>query len=123
MATSRTGSKVKSLLSSVIELVQVRFQLLTLEARAETGRLLGMVVFGILAAALLVVSLVFFGLLIVAHYWDTPQRMWAVFFVGLGLLGLSGLSGLVVWSKIRQGRQLFASSIRELQEDVERLQS
>jgi uncharacterized membrane protein YqjE len=107
MATSRTSSKVKGLLASVIELVQVRFQLLTIEAREEAMRLLGMIAFGAIAIYLLSMSLVFFALLVVAHYWDTPHRLAAVFGVGLGFVVLGGLSALLAWSRFKQGTQLF----------------
>lgn len=123
MATFRTRSKTKGLFASVIELVQVRFQLLTIEAREEAMRLLGMVAFGAIALYLLSMSLVFFALLVVAHYWDTPHRLAAVLGVGLFFAALGSLSALLAWSKFKQGTHLFSSSIHELRDDVERLQS
>ena len=122
MATSRTSSKLKGLLGSVIELVQVRFQLLTIEAREELLRLLGMVAFGAVAIVLLCMGLVFAAFWIIAYQWDTPNRLWTVFYVTLGFFALGGLSGLLAWSRFNRGTELFATSLNELREDVERLQ-
>lgn len=122
MATSRTSSKVKGLLASVIELVQVRFQLLTIEAREELLRLLGMVAFGAMAVVLLCMGLVFAAFWIIAYYWDGPNRLWVVCWVTLGFFALGGLSGLLAWMRFNRGTELFSSSLHELREDVERLQ-
>lgn len=123
MNTSSTSSRIKGLISSVIELVQVRFQLLTIEAREELLRVLSMIAFGALAIVLLCMGLMFFALLIVANFWDTPHRLWAVAGVAVGFLGIAGLSAALAWSRFNRGTQLFSSSLRELSDDVERLQA
>ena len=123
MPMSRTSSKLKGLLAAVIELVQVRFQLLTIEAREEAMRLLGMIAFGAVALYLISMSLVFLAFGVIAHYWDTPHRMLTVVLVFLAFLVLGLIAGLVAYAKFRQGTLLFASSLQELRDDVERLQS
>ena len=123
MPMSRTSSKLKGLLAAVIELVQVRFQLLSIEAREEAMRLLGMIAFGAVALYLISMSLVFLAFGVIAHYWDTPHRMLTVVLVFLAFLVLGLIAGLVAYAKFRQGTLLFASSLQELRDDVERLQS
>ena len=123
MPMSRTSSKLKGLLAAVIELVQVRFQLLSIEAREEAMRLLGMIAFGAVALYLISMSLVFFAFGVIVHYWDTPHRMLTVVLVFLAFLVLGLIAGLMAYAKFRQGTLLFASSLQELRDDVERLQS
>lgn len=123
MPMSRTSSKLKGLLAAVIELVQVRFQLLSIEAREEAMRLLGMIAFGAVALYLISMSLVFFAFGVIVHYWDTPHRMLTVVLVFLAFLVLGLIAGFMAYAKFRQGTQLFASSLQELRDDVERLQS
>lgn len=123
MPMSRTSAKLKGLLAAVIELVQVRFQLLTIEAREEAMRLLAMVAFGAVALYLLSLSLVFAAFGVIVHYWDTPHRMLTVLLVFLAFLLLGLIAGLAAYAKFKQGSQLFASSLQELRDDVERLQS
>lgn len=123
MNTHSTSSRIKGLIASVIELVQVRFQLLTIEAREELLRVLGMIAFGAMAVVLLCMGLMFFALLIVANYWDTPARLWAVGGVAIGFLGIAGICAAFAWNQFNRGTQLFSSSLRELTDDVERLQA
>ena len=123
MPMSRTSSKLKGLLAAVIELVQVRFQLLSIEAREEAMRLLGMIAFGAVALYLISMSLVFLAFGVIVHYWDTPHRMLTVVLVFLAFLVLGLIAGLMAYAKFRQGTLLFASSLQELRDDVERLQS
>ena len=123
MSTSRTSSKFKGLLAAVIELVQVRFQLLTIEAREEGLRWLGMVAYGAIAIYLLSMFLMILALGVIAYYWDTPQRMLIVCLVFAAFLASGLVAAFMAWAKFKQGSALFASSLSELRDDVERLQS
>ena len=118
---TRTGSRLRALLANVLELVQVRFELLVIEAREETMRVLNMVLFGVVAVYLFSLSLVFLSLLVVAHWWDTPYRMWAVFGVAMFFAVLGGVALLLAYGRFKRGSYLFSASREEIERDQERL--
>ena len=104
----------------MVELVQVRLELFTVEARQELARLAHVAALGALAVVLLSFGLIFLALFLTVLLWDS-QRLLA-----LGIfttLFLGGGAGLVLWvrQQARQGLRMFAATRDELLRDQQRL--
>ena len=107
--------------ADLVAMVRTRVALFSLELNIETSRVFGLLalVCGALVCALLAV--IFFSLLIVTHFWDTPDRMLAI-----GLLsGFYALSAvmlvLFVCKKLKADAPPFAATLQELERDVHML--
>ncbi|HNI86044.1 MAG TPA: phage holin family protein, partial [Ottowia sp.] len=72
-----TAARLRALLADVVELVQVRLELFTVEAREELARLARMAVLGALAVVLLSFGLIFLALFLTVLLWDS-QRLLAL---------------------------------------------
>ena len=117
----RAGAQLRGLIANLIELAQVRLELLTIEARAEILRLAQLALFGLFMLVFISLGLVFGAVFITAMFWDTPYRTWAVgaltaFFV----LGGAVCAG-IVYARVKEGSHLFAATRDELARDQERL--
>lgn len=115
-----TAARLRALLADVVELVQVRLELFTIEARQELARLAHMAALGALAVVLLSFGLIFLALFLTVLLWDS-QRLLA-----LGIfttLFLGGGAGLVLWvrQQARHGLRMFAATRDELLRDQQRL--
>ena len=115
-----TAARLRALLADVVELVQVRLELFTVEARQELARLAHVAALGALAVVLLSFGLIFLALFLTVLLWDS-QRLLA-----LGIfttLFLGGGAGLVLWvrQQARQGLRMFAATRDELLRDQQRL--
>ena len=115
-----TATRLRQLLADAAELVQVRLELLSLEAREDIGQLLTLGVQAALAVVLLSFGLIFLALFLTVMLWDS-QRLLA-----LGIfttLFLGGGAGLVLWvrQQARHGLRMFAATRDELLRDQQRL--
>ncbi|HMT16897.1 MAG TPA: phage holin family protein [Ottowia sp.] len=115
-----TAARLRALLADVVELVQVRLELFTVEARQELARLAHVAALGALAVVLLSFGLIFLALFLTVLLWDS-QRLLA-----LGIfttLFLGGGAGLVLWvrQQARHGLRMFAATRDELLRDQQRL--
>ena len=115
-----TAERLRALLADVVELVQVRLELFTVEARQELARLAHVAALGALAVVLLSFGLIFLALFLTVLLWDS-QRLLA-----LGIfttLFLGGGAGLVLWvrQQARHGLRMFAATRDELLRDQQRL--
>ena len=117
-----TLTRVRQLLADGVELVQVRLELLSLEAREDIGQLLTLGVQAALAVVLLSFGLIFLALFLTVMLWDS-QRLLALGIFTTAFLGGGGVLGLLAWQRLRRGLRLFRSSIQELRADRERLRS
>ncbi|OWT75341.1 MULTISPECIES: phage holin family protein [unclassified Achromobacter] len=114
----------KSLLgvaSSLVELGRTRFELLTLEARAEQGRLLSLLGMSFAALLFLTLAVLVFSILVAVYFWPTDSRYMAlgVLAGGYAVLGLILLA--VVWRHLLHGPAPFAATLEELGRDVQLL--
>ena len=62
-----TAARLRALLADVVELVQVRLELFTVEAREELARLARMAVLGALAVVLLSFGLIWVSLIVFSY--------------------------------------------------------
>ncbi len=117
-----TAARLRALLGDAAELLQVRLELLSLEAREDIGQLLTLGVQAALAVVLLAFGLIFLALFLTVVLWDT-QRLLALGIFTTGFLGGGVVLALLAWQRLRRGLRLFRSSIEELRADRERLRS
>ncbi len=120
--TEGTLARVCQLLADAVELVQVRLELLSLEAREDIGQLLALGLQAALAVVLLSFGLIFLALFLTVLLWDS-QRLLALGIFTTAFLGGGAVLALLAWQRLRRGLRLFRSSIQELQADRERLRS
>lgn len=120
--TEGTLARVRQLLADAVELVQVRLELLSLEAREDIGQLLALGLQAALAVVLLSFGLIFLALFLTVLLWDS-QRLLALGISTTAFLGGGAVLALLAWQRLRRGLRLFRSSIQELQADRERLRS
>ncbi len=120
--TEGTLARVRQLLADAVELVQVRLELLSLEAREDIGQLLTLGLQAALALVLLSFGLIFLALFLTVLLWDS-QRLLALGIFTTAFLGGGVVLALLAWQRLRRGLRLFRSSIQELRADRERLRS
>jgi uncharacterized membrane protein YqjE len=113
---SRLGASVRGLAGTLLALLQVRLELLSVEAQEEVVRLAGVMAYGAIAVVCLSLGMGFVAVAITVALWETQRLLaLAVFSTLFLLLGL-----LAAWQareRVRQGSRLFASSIEELKRD------
>ena len=115
-----TAARLRALLADVVELVQVRLELFTVEARQELARLAHVAALGALAVVLLSFGLIFLALFLTVLLWDS-QRLLALGIFSTAFLGGGAVLALLAWQRLRRGLRLFRASIQELRADRERL--
>ena len=115
-----TATRLRQLLADAAELVQVRLELLSLEAREDIGQLLTLGVQAALAVVLLSFGLIFLALFLTVMLWDS-QRLLALGIFSTAFLGGGAVLALLAWQRLRRGLRLFCASIQELRADRERL--
>lgn len=117
-----TAARLRGLLADLVELIQVRLELLTLEAREDLSQLVGLAVQGALALVLVSFGLIFLALFLTVMLWDTQRLLALGVFTAL-FLGGGALLGLLAWLRARRGLRWFRASLGELRQDRERLRS
>ena len=97
-----TATRLRQLLADAIELIQVRLELLGLEAREDLGQLLTLGVQAALAVVLLSFGLIFLALFLTVMLWDS-QRLLALGIFTTVFLGGGAVLGLLAWQRLRRG--------------------
>lgn len=107
---------------SGVALLRGRLGLLKVEALEEAGRVAQMLAWAVAAVLLSVAGSVFLAVFVTVLLWDTHRVLalgvFSALFLAAGLL-----AGAVVLRLYRQGSQLFAASLAELQRDEDALKS
>ena len=117
-----TAARLRALLADVVELVQVRLELFTVEARQELARLAHVAALGALAVVLLSFGLIFLAIFLTVLLWDS-QRLLALGIFTTLFLGGGAVLALLAWQKARQGFRMFGATRDELRRDQERLRA
>lgn len=116
----RFTSSVKGLAATVLELLQVRLELLSVEAQEEVLRIGALLVYGAIAVTLLGLGLCFLAMLITVALWDShrllPLAVFAVLFLVLG-----ALAAYQARQRVLSQSRLFSASADEIQRDLEAL--
>lgn len=123
MNTRRGSSaRLRGLLADVLELVQVRLELASIEAREDLGQVLVLLVQGLLALMLLGLGLVFLVLFVTILLWDS-QRLLTLGLLTALFFASAAVLALLARRRLRRGLRLFRSSLDELRRDQEQLRS
>lgn len=116
----RFSSSVKGLAATVLELMQVRLELLSVEAQEEVLRIGALLVYGAMAVTLLGLGLCFLAMLITVALWDShrllPLAVFAVLFLALG-----AVAAYQARQRVLSPSRLFSASVDEIQRDLEAL--
>lgn len=119
---TRLSASLKGFAGTVLTLLQVRLELLSIEAQEEVVRVVGLLLWGVAAVLLLAMGLGFLAISITVALWDT-QRLLALAVFATLFLTLGGIATWMAWQRARRGSALFASSLAELRQDREQLRS
>lgn len=123
MATpQRFSSSLRGLASTVLELVQIRLELFSIEAQEEVLRVGALLVYGAVAVAFLSLGVVLLALLITVALWDTHRLLALGIFTGLFLV-TGGVAAWLARERVRSGTYLFSASVEELKQDREGLRA
>ena len=121
MATpQRLSSSLRGLAATVLELLQVRLELLSVEAQEEVLRVGALMVYGAIAVTFLSLGLTFLALLVTAALWDSHRLLALAVFTSLFLL-TGGVAAWLARERVQSGTRLFSASIEELRRDREEL--
>jgi uncharacterized membrane protein YqjE len=123
MATpQRFSSSVRGLASTVLELVQIRLELFSIEAQEEVLRVGALLVYGAVAVAFLSLGVVLLALLITVALWDTHRLLALGIFTGLFLV-TGAVAAWLARERVRSGTYLFSASVEELKQDRDSLRA
>lgn len=118
----RFSSSVKGLAATVLELLQVRLELLSVEAQEEVLRIGALLVYGAMAVTLLGLGLCFLAMLLTVALWDShrllPLAVFAVLFLVLGVW-----AAYQARQRVLSQSRLFSASVDEIKRDLEALRS
>jgi len=123
MATpQRFSSSLRGLASTLLELVQIRLELFSIEAQEEVLRVGALLVYGAVAVAFLSLGVVLLAMLITVALWDTHRLLALGIFTGLFLV-TGGVAAWLARERVRSGTYLFSASVEELRQDREGLRA
>jgi uncharacterized membrane protein YqjE len=108
--------------STLLELVQIRLELFSIEAQEEVLRVGALLVYGAIAVAFLSLGVVLLALLITVALWDTHRLLALGVFTGLFLI-TGGVAAWLARERVLSGTRLFSASVDELKQDREVLRS
>ena len=109
-------------MATLLEILQTRVEIVATEFEEERLRLRELVVFGILTLFFVGVGLTLLTLFIVVLYWDS-HRVAVLGGVAILYLGLGGLTGIILYRRLKSRPRLFAATLSELTKDRDQLSS
>jgi uncharacterized membrane protein YqjE len=118
----RLAASLKGFAASLIEIINVRLELFTVEARDEALRLTELLVYGALAIAFLTFGIAFLAVLITVLLWDSHRLLALTLFSTL-FITLGAVAAIVARARMAEGSRLFASTLDELKRDRDTLRS
>jgi uncharacterized membrane protein YqjE len=114
-------SSLKQLLSTVLEIAQVRFELVGTELELEKRRLFDGLLWSAVALLCLSVGLALFCGFIILLLWD-GYRLAAVGVLALVFIGVGTFLALSARKRMRNQHTMFNASLNELKQDLNGLQ-
>ncbi|MDR7151128.1 putative membrane protein YqjE [Hydrogenophaga palleronii] len=118
----RLSASLKTLAGTVLELLQLRLELLSVEAQEEVQRLGGLLVYGAVAVTFVSLGLGFLSILITVALWESHRLLALSVFATL-FLTLGGVFAWMARERALAGTRFFSSSAEELKRDRESLRS
>ena len=119
-APERVTQALRGWLHDGVQLLRVRLELLSVEAREQVLAVIGLLLAGLAAVLLLGFGLVFLAVLLTVLLWD-GHRVLALSVFATLFLTLGGLALLLLRSRWQASQRWFESSLDELRQDGERL--
>jgi uncharacterized membrane protein YqjE len=113
----------KRFAGSLLGQVQTRLELLTIEWAEEKSRLAVLMVALGLTLFFTWLAVAFASFLVIALFWDTPQRIPVVAGVVVFYVAAALIAGLVARNKMKLKSSLFSTSAAELRKDRDLLES
>lgn len=114
----RLSASVRGLAATVLELFQVRLELLSVEAQEEVLRIGALLAYGAVAVTLLGLGLCFLAILLTVALWDShrllPLAVFALLFLALG-----AWAAYQARQRLLSQSRLFSASVDELKRDLE----
>ncbi|MBK7904503.1 MAG: phage holin family protein [Proteobacteria bacterium] len=111
---------LRALIATLVGMAHTRVELFGTEIEEEVRRVVALLLGSLVVLALASLALLFSGLVVVAAYWDT-HRLAATVCVAIGFIVLTVASYLAVRARTRRQSRLLASTLDELERDLELL--
>lgn len=111
---------LRALAATLVAMAHTRVELLGTEIEEELRRVVALVIGGMAVLALSSLALLFSALVVIAAFWDT-HRIAAVACVAAGFIALALASFVVVRARTRRQSRLLASTLGELERDLQQL--
>lgn len=118
--TTGLFAALSRLLTTFVDIVQTRVQLLSTEIQEEVHRAATMALWALLALFAALIGLMFGGLTIVFAFWDT-HRVLAALLVTAGFLVFAGIAVTILMLQVRSHRRFLDATLTELARDTEAL--
>ncbi|MDP1526971.1 MAG: phage holin family protein [Rhodocyclaceae bacterium] len=112
----RLLASLRGFATTSVALLRTRLALFKVEAQEEADRLIGMLLWGVAATLLCIAGLVFLAVWLTVLFWE-DHRLLALGIFTAVFLGGTAFAVSSVLRLARQGSQLFAASLAELQRD------
>ena len=119
-APERVTQALRGWLHDGVQLLRVRLELLSVEAREQVLAIVGLLLAGLAAVILLGLGLAFLAVLLTVLLWDGHRVLALSVFTTL-FLTLGGVALLLLRSRWQASQRWFESSLGELRQDGERL--
>jgi uncharacterized membrane protein YqjE len=113
-------ASLRGLLSTLIETLRVRLELVATELEEEHRRLIRLLAYGAVAFFLLAAGLIFLSIFLTMWLWE-DHRLLVLGLLTLLFLGGGSIALLVAIRTGRAGSRLFSASISELVQDRDEL--
>jgi len=111
---------LRALLTTLVAMAHTRVELFGTEIEEEVRRVVALLLGGLAVLTLASLALLFSGLVVIAAYWDT-HRLAATVGVAIGFFVLTAVSYFAVRALTRRRSRLLASTLDELERDLELL--
>jgi len=109
-------ASLRGVTRTFVALLRTRLELLKVEAEEEIGRVIGLMLWGAVAALCGVLGMAFFGVFLTVLLWDSHRVLALGIFTAL-FLTAGGMALAITLRLARRGSQLFAASLSELKRD------
>jgi uncharacterized membrane protein YqjE len=109
-------ASLRGVTRTFVALLRTRLELLKVEAEEEIGRVIGLMLWGAVAALCGVLGMAFLGVFLTVLLWDSHRMLALGIFTAL-FLTAGGMALAITLRLARRGSQLFAASLSELKRD------
>lgn len=116
----RLSASLRGLLDSVLEILQTRIELLSVELREEKQRAASFLFNTVLAALFLAFGVVFLAVFLTVLWWD-EHRLLAIGLATAALIAAGLFCANRASSELKRSGRLFSASLSELSQDREML--